>query len=245
MKIITKETLPISTRQSILYKGPSGSRKTPNAFSWPKPIIAAYFDVNRKNVDQMIRAGDDIQLMIPESWAEFEREFVTPVYHRKFEAQTIIVDTIDFAAAMLMREIQGAKQKMVMQDWGKLLTDLTNVCNKLVSSTGQHGDLPAYNVVFCSHEGDVTDDGGNLLKTTPKIPGSFKYDIESFFDTVLICEAQLASKVVEGKITRSKEFICHSIPTSKYQTAKGTNLPPLVDGMYDSLRKEWDSGNKE
>ena len=243
MHVVTKDTLPETTRESLLYKGPSGSRKTPNAFSWPKPILAAYFDVNRKNVDTMIRAGEDITLMIPETWAEFEEEFVTPVYHREVEAATIVVDTFDFAAAMCQRDIQGVKQRMVQQDWGRLLNELGMATKKLTSATGQHPDRPAYNVIFCCHEGDVTDDDGNMIRTTPKIQGSFKDNLESYFDTVLVCESRLATKIVEGRSLRSKEFICHSIPPNKYQTAKGLDLPPVVDGMYDSLRKEWDSGS--
>ena len=241
MQVVTKDTLPETSKESILYKGPSGSRKTPNAFSWPTPIYGAYFDANRKNVDAMIREGRDITLFIPESFAEFDREFITKAYHREFECQTLVVDTIDFAAAMLMGEIQGSKARMVMQDWGKLLSDLRQAVFRLTSCTKEIEGKPSYNVVFTSHLMDVTNDDGVLLKTVPKLSGQFKDEIEDYFDTVLICQAKRTNVIVAGKSVAQKEFICHSIPPTDQQTAKGMGLPPTVDGMYSSLRKAWDA----
>ncbi len=241
MKVVTADTLPTTTRESILYKGPPGSRKTPNAFSWPEPIYGAYFDPNRKNVDAMIRSGKDITLFVPESFDDFDKEFVTKVHHRQFDCQTIVVDTFDFAAAMLMTEIQGGKARLVQQDWGKLLSDLRQVMLRLTSATSEIQGKPAYNIVVTCHQMDQTDDGGSLLKIVPKIGGQFKDEIEGYFDTVLICEAKTSRTVVGGKAVPSKEFLCYSVPPTAKQTAKGMGLPPVVDGMYPALREAWDS----
>jgi len=47
--------------------------------------------------------------------------------------------------------------------------------------------------------------------------------------------------MVDGKPSGlTKEFVCHSTPRSRFETAKGPGLPPVVDGMYLSLKGEWE-----
>lgn len=244
MKTINAENLGES-RESLAYKGPSGTGKTTNLASWPTPIKIAYFDRNLKTIRELIRDGLDAEVFIFDTFKEFEDKFVHKVVHREFEAQTIGIDTIDFAAGMLMKETQGTKMRMTRGDWGVMLSKLRSVFYDLTSACATIPDLPSYNVVTNYHMMDITDGDGALLRTAPKIAGGFRDELEAYFDSVLYCTSQISSKPVPqpgggSRLIPSKEFVCHSVPPSPFITCKGGGLPPVTPGDYPTLRKEWD-----
>ena len=49
LPVITKDSMP-DMKKTIVYKGDSGTGKTFNAFTWPGPIVAAYFDKNIETI---------------------------------------------------------------------------------------------------------------------------------------------------------------------------------------------------
>ena len=245
MQVMTAENFGES-RESIGYKGPSGTGKTTNLASWPGPLKIAYFDRNLKTIRDLVHRGVDAEVFVFDTFSEFETEFVRKVRHREFDAQTIGVDTVDFMAAMLMRDIQGGKARLAMGDWGTILNKLRSVCADLTSGTSPLGDKPSYNVVLNYHLMDVTNDDGALLKTAPKIPGQFKDELEAYLDTVLFCTSQISSTAVPqpgggSKLVPSKQFICHSVPPNQFITCKGGGLPPQLPGDYPSLKKAWEN----
>lgn len=244
MKILTAENLGES-KKSIAYKGDPGSGKTHNASTWPGPQKWAYFDRNLGTISDLIKGGLDAKLFLPDTLKEFEDEFVRPVLHREFEAETIIIDTIDGMAAMVVNDVQGIKPKLTIPDWGVILNKLRSICADLTSAAAPIEGKPSYNIVFNYHLMDVTDDKGGLIKTSPMISGRFKDEIEAYIDTVLYCKAQISSQPVPqpgggSKLIPSKEFICHSVPPNPFITCKGGGLPTITPGDYPTLRKEWD-----
>ena len=247
MQVMTAENFG-KPKESIGYKGGSDGGKTHNLLTWPTPLDIAYFDRNLKTPREAIQSGLDARLYIFDTIGEFEKEFVDKVRHRQFAAQSIAVDTIDFMAAMLQREIQGTKPKMTQSDWGTFLNKLRVLVGDLTSATAPLGDKPTYNVIFTYHLTDVTNDG-NLVRTAPKIQGGFKDELESYLDTILYCTSQISSTAVkqEGggtKMVPAKKFICHSVPPSMYIPCKGGGLPPTISGDYPTLRKEWNKGKE-
>ena len=248
MQILTKDNFGES-RESIGYKGPSGTGKTTNMMSWPGPLKVAAFDRNQKTIRELVQGGVDAEVYIFDTFKEFEDGFVRPVLHREFAAESIAVDTLDFAAGMLMKDVQGTKLRMAMADWGTILNKLRSVMADLTSSTSYLPDKPSYNVIINYHLMDVTDGDGALLKTAPKIPGQFKDELEAYLDTVLYCTSQISSKPVPqpgggSRLVPSKEFVCHSVPPTPFITCKGGGLPPVTPGDYGTLRKEWDCEKK-
>jgi len=236
------------SKESIGYKGPSGTAKTTNLASWPGPLKIAYFDRNLKTIRDLVKGGVDAEVMVFDTFQEFETEFVRKALRREFDVQTIGVDTVDFMAAMLMRDVQGGKARLAMPDWGTILNKLRTVCSDLTSTTSPLGDKPSYNVVLNYHLMDVTNDDGALLKTAPKIPGQFKDELEAYLDTVLYCTAEMSSKAVPkpgggSVLVPSKQFICHSVPPNQFITCKGGGLPPKIAGDYPSLVKAWESAS--
>ncbi len=249
MQIMTAENFGES-KESIGYKGPSGTGKTHNSLTWPGPLKVAYFDRNLKTAAEAVKGGLDAEVFIFDTFKEFEDEFVRAVRHREFDAESIVVDTIDFMSAMLLRDIQGTAIRLKMGDWGTILNKLRSVCSDLTSATNSIPGKPSYNIVFNYHLMDITNDDGALLKTTPKIPGQFKDELEAYLDTVLYCTSQISSTAVKQtgggtKMVPSKQFICHSVPPNPFITCKGGGLPPTLPGDYPSLRKAWDGKELE
>jgi hypothetical protein len=237
------------SKESIGYQGPSGTAKTHNLLTWPTPIKIAYFDKNLKTVAEAVKAGLDAEIFIFDTAVEFENEFVRKVRQREFDAQTIGVDTFDFMAAMVQREIQGSKARMTQPDWGTFLNRLRVIANDLTGAAAPLGDKPSYNIVFNYHLTDVTNDG-NLVRVAPKIQGGFKDELESYLDTILHCTSQISSTAVKQpgggtKMVPSKQFVCHSVPPNPFITCKGGGLPPTLAGDYPTLRKAWDGKELE
>ena len=244
MQIMTAENFGES-KESIGYKGPSGTGKTHNAASWPTPIKIAYFDKNLKTISELVKGGLDAEVFLFDYFKEFEDNFVRKVIHREFDAQSIVVDTVDFMAALLMQDVQGSKARLAMADWGTILGKLRRTCSDLTSATSPFGERPSYNVILTYHLMDITNDDGALQKTAPKIPGQFKDELEAYLDTVLYCTSQISSSAVKQpgggtKMVPSKQFICHSVPPNPFITCKGGGLPPQTPGDYESLRKAWE-----
>jgi len=243
VQVLTAEDLG-QAKESIAYKGPAGGGKTTLAGTWPQPIEWAQFDVNRKTIRDLIRKGLNARLYTFGTHEEFEKEFVGRARRREFDAQTIVVDTVDFEAAMLVRDVQGSSLKLKIQDWGKILTCLQTTYSNLMSATAPMPDKPSYNIVLCYHLIDVTDDSGGLMKVAPKIQGGFKDELEAYLDTVLYCTSSMKSVVEEipgggSRAIPSKVFECYSVPPSPYHTCKGGGLPPILDGSYQNLMKLW------
>ena len=247
MQVMTAENFG-KPKESIGYKGGSDGGKTHNLLTWPTPIEIAYFDRNLKTPREAIQAGLDARLYIFDTIEEFEKEFVDKVRHREFDAQSIGIDTVDFMAAMVQREVQGTRDKMTQPLWGVLLNKLRDIIDKLTSATAPFLDKATYNIIFTYHMTDVTNDG-NLVRTAPKIQGGFKDELESYLDTVLYCTSKMSSTAIKQKgggtkMVPSKQFICHSVSPSPYTPCKGGGLPPTTPGDYPTLRKEWDKGKE-
>jgi hypothetical protein len=237
-------------RESILYKGDSGTGKTHNLLTWPQPMLVVYTDQNLKTPARVIATGAAIELLFPKDWSEFADRIVPAVKHRELSVATIGLDTVDGIAALCLRGVAGADGKMDQQRWGTYLNRLRLAFNDLLSATKTHNegplkDKPAYNLVGTSHLKDVTDETGNLIKIRCKIDGQFRDEVEAFFDTVLLCQAETygATEVdpatKASRVIQRARYFCHTVPPTLYHTCKGHGLPTRVDGTYPSLQALW------
>jgi hypothetical protein len=235
-------------RLSVLLKGASGSAKTETALSFPDPIRVIYTDVNRETVRKAIARGVKIEGTAVRTWSEYSDQIVPTLVSRKFEGNTIVVDTVDFLSALMWKDIEGTKARLAIQDFGTGLRRLSETTRALVSLTLPEGDHPGYHVVFTSHLKDVSDDSGALLKVAPAIMGQFANQIEDYFDYVLLMQSELASKVetVNGvtKNVKSKQFKIWSVPPDRYHTCKGGDMPaelivPQGTKAFDLLNEYW------
>lgn len=232
---------------SVLYCGEPGTGKSEAAFSWPTPIIAAYFDRNFDTVRRLIQGGKDIQLVVPQSWAEWENVFVPAVANRQLEAATIVVDSVDaLTKAILWPEIQGQRPKLAIQDFGTGLTRMQRTIDQLVSSTRPIPGKRSYHVVCTTHLTDMTDDDGVLRACKPSMMGAFKDVVGELFDLVLWNRAQLSSKTVRDPNTQAnttvpeKSYFVWTISPDNFHTCKAPSyMPPRMDGRYEALWAAW------
>jgi len=230
-----------SSKYTVLYTGDSGSGKTHSLLSWPEPIVVAYFDRNLETVRKHMRTGKKVELVLCRTWDEYANKFVPAVVNGEIEAETIGVDTINSAAARMWREIQGTRSRLTNQDFGAGLNRLSSTTDALAQAATQHGKRRSYNIVFCSHLKDVTDDSGALVKIRPAIMGQFKDDLAAFFDYVLVNQCEKVSVPVEEngrkRMKAGKRYFCHTIPPTRYYVAKGGDLPPEVGSTYPEMMK--------
>ncbi len=230
---------PTQTSLSVLLKGVSGSGKTRTALSFPEPILVLYADVNRETVRTVAKSGTNLKTIPIESWTQYENQIIPCIAERKlgivnedgtqWEPRTIVLDTFDFLSDLLWREIQGNRDQLQIPDYGKGLRRMANTTRELIYSTTPRAGHPGYHVVVCSHVKDITDDGGNLVKVSPAVMGQFKDQIEDYFDYVLLCESEVASKVEGAKVTKARRFKIHAAPPNRYHTCKGGALPTELD----------------
>ena len=215
---------------SLLLKGPSGSGKTEGALSLPGPTHLTYTDVNLATVRAAMLRGAEIDFSPCGKWSDYQNQYIPKVLNRQIEARTLVVDTIDFLADMMWREIQGSRARLSMSDFGTGLSNLMSTTYTLASSTLPKGGHPGYNVVVTSHLKDVTDDSGALLKVTPAIMGAFKDKIEDFFDHVYLCAAGVKTEVSEDRVaTKVRQFKLFTVDPDRYNTCKAPpTMPPEI-----------------
>jgi hypothetical protein len=214
---------------SLFLKGPSGSGKTEGALSLPNPTYLVYTDVNLATVRSAMKRGLAIDFDNCTSWSNYQHKFIPRVHNRQIKAATIVVDTIDFLADMMWREIQGGKPRLSMSDFGTGLSNLMSTTYTLASATLPVKNHPGYNVVVTSHLKDVTDEGGALLKVTPAIMGAFKDKVEDFFDHVYLCEAGVKTEVIENTAVKTRQFKVYTVDPNRFNTCKAPpSMPPEI-----------------
>jgi hypothetical protein len=237
------------SRLSVLLKGVSGSGKTHASLTFPEPILSIYADVNRETMRRSIDSGVQVEGLAIDNWADYSSVVMPEIVNRKVQAATIVVDTIDFLADLMWRNIQGTKHALAIQDFGTGLRRLGETTRDLVASTIPRGDHPGYHIVVCSHLKDVSDDGGALLKIAPAIMGQFANTIEDYFDYVLLCRGELTTSVEKDpsgrtRSVKAKQYKILSVPPDRYHTCKGGGLPPelvIPEGAraFDILNEYW------
>jgi len=228
---------------SVMYKGHSGSGKTHNALSWPKPLLVVQFDKNRLTLRDAIEEGEkgDIEVVFPQNWHDYAEVLIPSITNRLVEFNTIVIDTYDMMATAMWREIQGSSKRLTNTEFGVGLNRMMDTTNQLVEATRNRNDgKHYYNIIVNTHTKDVTDEGGSLLRVAPAIMGQFKDIIEDYFDYVFLCRAGTESKVQEvgGRQVSvpSKKFQCYTVPPDSYNTCKGGKLPPVISpGTHDNI----------
>jgi hypothetical protein len=230
--------------KTVLGKGPSGSGKTTLALSFPEPLIFAYADKNRDTVGQALLSGRKVDPILIRHWGDYQDVFVPTVKNRLVEANTIVVDTIDFMATLGTKAIKGTKSGLSQNDWGAFFDKMWDTTSDLTEAASPTQTHPGYNIVFLSHTKQVTDEDGKLLRHGCSIPGSFVDKIEDFFNYVLICEAGVVGRQDGNTIKKERQFKILSVPPNRYHTCKGGKLPPEIivpegESAFEKLNQIW------
>jgi hypothetical protein len=205
--------------------------------TFPQPIIGCYSDKNMLTVTEAQLRGVDAKFMPVNCWSDWADVFVPAAMNRTIEAATLAVDPIDMLATVMWRELQGTRDKLRIQDFGTGKDRMFNTLADLCSSASHIEGKRSYNIICTSHISDVTDDSGNLVKTTCQLMGAFKDIVESLFDYVFLCASELKTDIEAGKATKSKRFFAHTIPPTRYHTTKAPGyFPAEIDGTWQSIQ---------
>lgn len=244
-------------RISGLYLGEAFSGKTHNACTWPNPLVCSF------DPDNMTARGmPGVWVLELESWAEFESTVMPYVRARQLGKlikeranlteepliETLVVDTISVAATKLVQEIQGARDKVAIHDYGTIL-------NKLVATTLQCTETvkarkpgeSTYNVIFTTHLTTETDDNGAVIAVRPAIVGQFKGMIARLFGFAFLCEQTVNTVIKNGVATQEERRHVRTVPKSSAYVCGDklggkppfNKLPVTVGGTYPELAEAW------
>ncbi len=234
-------------KRSILYKGLSGVGKTHNALTWPGKKLLLYFDRNMETINTFIDGGADLERYEPKDWKEIDTQFIPAIEHRELKCETIILDTLDTFSQWLAGETEGPGGKMNIDLWGKLKRRHRALFSALASSIQFREGLPNYNFVCTTHVQDFTDGNGDtiLARRQPKTEGGFREEVEGMFDTVLLCQSEVKTKMDKGrKVGAEKLYFCHSVAPTSLDSCKSKGLPARVGGTYPELLDAWKGDKK-
>jgi len=237
-------------RLSVAYGALKKSGKTHNAFSWPEPIVSLYPDPNTETVRGFILEGRKIQLYVPSNFQEIENEFLPMVVNRKFDANTIVIDSYSFVDVLLNSDYCGASgdRKITIAEWGAIRSRHMKLVNQLLTATKPIPGKPAYHLVVTAHLSDVLDDKGAVVATRPAIQGGFKDIFGRCFGSLFYCEAKTVRPVTGTTLGPPEvQYRVHTVPPNERIACgdgvggKGgyKRLPPVLEGTYSSLCKAW------
>lgn len=247
---------------SVLYQGGPKTGKTHNALTWPDPLVL-YTESNMATLEKF----PGVPYLVPADWAEGSGNIIPGLERLILElstlrnaheiagrtVRTIVFDSATAAFSEVVRIIQGPKDSLTQQDWGRVLTRCENLLRQLIDLTKPafgKKDLPRYNVVVTVHERDVTDDKGSLISIRPAVAGQVKDIMARWFDTVLLCRATTEAKTEKtpagSRVWHERNFHVLTVPPNEYyQCGDGVGggvfnvLPSRMDGTYESLAKAW------
>jgi hypothetical protein len=267
MEKLAKRGVIVSTKKNIKESklsvgiiGEPKSGKTHFAFTFPKPIVCFYTDLNTQTADGFVQDYDEGEIVLikppsvqgkprAEDWVYYAQSFVPMVQNREFEAATIVIDSYSFLAERLVAHIQGSGDNMTIPGWGRVLTTHIDRMTALLSATQPIPGKRNYNIVVNCHLKAVTDKNDVLEYYAPAIQGAFHKEFVKCFGTVLISRAVAKQDIVDGKMqTIGQNHFCWTIPPmeGKYFCGDGVGgkagrkaLPPKVENTYDALCKAW------
>ncbi len=248
-------------RLSGLYMGDALTGKSHCLGTWPNPLVVA-FDPDT----QTIRNMPGVYVIEVGSWAEFENHIMPYVRNRGLGRlvmdmwegpgkpteepliETLGVDTISIGSMKLAEELQGAKKRLDIQDFGAFLNKLVATTMQCVETTKESFPGQAtYNVIFTAHLNPVNDDTGTLIAVRPAVMGQFKEILPRLFGFSFICQHGIENVLSAGKAMSVERFTVRTVPKSDQYVCgdriggKGPyrRLPPVTGGTYPELMEAW------
>lgn len=129
--------------------------------------------------------------------------------------QTVVIDTIDEVARILVRERLDAQKKetMAIPDWGWLGDQLRLIVRS-------YRNLPINLIVNC-HMKQTEDADGGGVSVRPGIQGGFSDEIAGFVDLALLLTARTVSRVdAEGDSHKEMVRVLQAFPDNRHTWIK-------------------------
>lgn len=198
-----------------LIVGSTGAGKTRMSSCWPDPLfldaeggLMSIADrqtpnIKIKNSKQIL----EIIELLQKDKTVYENTLGVPV-------QTVVVDTVDEVARLLVRErmLSERKETMAIQDWGWLGEQLRQIIRAL-----RNLDL---NVVFLVHGKMQEDSATGRSFVKPGIQGAMGDEIAGYVDLAVLIQAKPVVKVVNGQSVREIQRFLQTYPDPMHDWIK-------------------------
>jgi hypothetical protein len=207
----------------MLVAGHPGAGKTRFASQWPNVLYAAA-EANLMSVRDRGPAVIDIkssaQLLELRQILAQPRDVRAKVLGKAFgmeafDVQTIVVDTVDEVARLLIRERLQANRKDAMQiaDWGWLGDQLRGI-------TRGFRTLPDLHVLLNVHLKGTEDSETGRTVIGPAIQGAMGDEIPGYVDLAFRLVARPTTKVVDGQTIREVVRYFQTYPDAQHEWIK-------------------------
>lgn len=199
----------------MLVVGDPGAGKTRSASCWPNPLIlsaeAGLMSVaDRQTPNVKITSSTQVVEVIgllQQGKAIYEKALGIPV-------STIVVDTVDEIARLLVRERLASERKeaMAIQDWGWLGEQLRQMI-RAFRNLDMH-------VIFNVHAKSQEDAETGRTFVKPGIQGAMGDEIAGYVDIAVLLQARPMMKVVNGQNVRVISRFMQTYPDSMHSWIK-------------------------
>jgi hypothetical protein len=147
-------------------------------------------------------------------------------------------------------EIQGTRDKLRIQDFGRLLSKLTTAVIDCTDATVERPGCESYHVVLAAHLKDIYQMRGDervLTGIRPAIDSTFKDLLPRLTSFAFLCETELEPVTSPGKPAYMRtKYVVRTTPPSKLYVCgdrigggRFNTLPPTVGGTYPELCAAW------
>lgn len=221
----------------MLVVGQPGSGKTRHASCWPDPLIlnadAGLMSVaDRQTPNIKITDSKQVKevLNVLQEPDRIQDELGVSV-------KTVIIDTLDEIARMLVRERLKAERKeaMAIQDWGWLGDQLRGIVRAF-----RNLDL---HVIFNVHAKSQEDSESGRTFIKPAIQGAMGDEIAGYVDVAVLMVARPTIKVVKGENVREIVRFMQTYPDPMHDWIKDRSgrlpqeFPINFDDDFERLNK--------
>lgn len=215
----------------VLFCGDPGAGKTLISSTFPNPLYASAEGGLMSVAD---RAVPFVKISATEQLQIIRANLSQPPEVRQsllgMPVDTIIIDTIDEVARLLIRERCEAnkKEQMAMADWGWLGDQLRSIIRGF-----RNLDM---HVVFTCHLKQAEDSETGRLFFKPAIQGAVGDEIAGYVDLALLLKAQPMSKVVDNETERVLYRYLQTFPDPTHPWIKDRSgkLPQEVEVNFEN-----------
>lgn len=210
----------------VLFCGDPGSGKTLISSTFPKPLYASaeggLMSIASRNIPYVeIKSSEDLlelKVTLESNKQQLESALGTQV-------ETVVIDTVDEIARILMRERVETQKHETMQiaDWGWLGDQMRAIIRSFRGL-----DL---HVVFTCHLKSTEDSETGRVYMKPSIQGAVGDEIAGYVDLALLLEARTVAKLVDGESKRTmvRRLITVPDPVHPWIKDRSGKLPAELD----------------
>lgn len=229
-KIIKTAESPIRTHFRLAIHGAPKTGKTRLACTAPSPLIFDFDDGLEPHQPWIREKALDVQ-HIPshaQGWEAFESNVNYLAVTRAAGFETIVIDTISRAQALLCLEITGRSQSLTMSraNWGEALSRLQRVIEKLVT-------LPCH-LLLLAHTKSVTVED-ERDRWVPAMQGQLGFLLSGLVDTTAFLGMEYERIRQEDGTEKIHERRCLRFHSPDGSFECGDRLHVFNQNYYDDL----------